>query len=113
MGFTYEIKVFYNQYEVSFLVLEISLDSVTSDEEAIKECKRYCDVYYKQLFEDQYNNMPDTEIQLLVIKKQNGGCLPITIGYTEIRKRYNTIPEKGSSNFEYDRLSKFYDATML
>ena len=109
MEFTYEIKVFYNQYGVSFLVSEISLDSVTSDEGAVKECKRYCDVYYKQLFEDQYNNMPDTEIQLLVIKKQKDGNLPITIGYTEIRKRYNTIPEKGSSIFEYDRFSEFYN----
>ena len=34
----YEIKVFYVQYDVSFLVAETSLDNVTSDEEAVKEC---------------------------------------------------------------------------
>lgn len=104
----YEIKVFYVQYDISFLIDEITLDNVTSDEEAVKECKRYRDVYYKQLFEDQYNDMSDTEVQLLVIKKQSCGCLPITIGYAEIRKRYHTTPEKTSSEFEYDRSQKFY-----
>lgn len=103
----YEIKVFYVQYGVSFLVAEISLDNVSSDKEAIEECDRYRDTYYKMLFKSQYESMPDTEIRLLLVKRSNGD-LPITIGYTEIIKRYNGIPEKESSEFECDRLQKFY-----
>lgn len=103
----YEIKAFYVQYGVSFLVAEISLDNVISDEEAVKECKRHRDVYYKMLFKSQYESMQDTEIRLLLVKRSDNN-LPITIGYTEIIKRYNGIPEKVSSEFEYDRLQKFY-----
>lgn len=103
----YEIKVFYVQYNVSFLVAKISLSNITSDEEAVKECKRHRDAYYKMLFKSQYDSMTDTEIKLLLIKRINDD-LPITIGYTEIIKRYNGIPEKSSSEFEYDRLQKFY-----
>jgi hypothetical protein len=103
----YEIKVFYVQYDVSFLAAEISLDNVTSDEEAVKECKKNRDIYYRILFERQYEGMADTKIELLLIKRINDD-LPITIGYTEIIKRYNAIPEKASSEFEYDRLQEFY-----
>lgn len=103
----YEIKVFYAQYDVSFLVAEISLDNVISDEEAVKECKKHRDTYYRILFERQYEGMADTKIELLLIKRINDD-LPITIGYTEIIKRYNAIPEKASSEFEYDRLQEFY-----
>lgn len=103
----YEIKVFYVQYDVSFLVAEISLDSASSDEEAIKECNRHRDTYYKMLFKSQYESMPDTEIRLLLVKRSDGD-LPITIGYSEIIKRYNGMPEKEDSEFEYDRLQKFY-----
>lgn len=103
----YEIKVFYVQYDVSFLVAEITLNNVTSDEEAVRECERYRDTYYRTLFERQYENMADTKIELLLIKRINDD-FPITIGYTEIIKRYNTMPEKASSEFEYDRLQKFY-----
>lgn len=103
----YEIKVFYVQYDVSFLVAEISLDNITSDEEAVKECKKHRDTYYRILFERQYENMANTEVKLLIVKRSGDG-LPITIGYTEIIKRYNSIPEKASSEFEYDRLQEFY-----
>lgn len=103
----YEIKVFYVQYDVSFLVAEISLDSTSSDEETIEECYRHRDTYYKMLFKSQYESMPDTEIKLLLVKRSDGD-LPITIGYSEIIKRYNGMPEKESSEFEYDRLQKFY-----
>jgi len=103
----YEIKVFYAQYDVSFLVAKISLDNITSDEEAVEECKKYRDTYYRALFERQYENMADTKIKLLLIKRINDD-LPITIGYTEIIKRYNTMPEKASSEFEYDRVQIFY-----
>jgi hypothetical protein len=103
----YEIKVFYVQYDTSFLVTEISLDNVTSDEEAVKECKRHRDTYYKMLFKNQYESMPNTEVKLLLVKR-SGDDLPITIGYTEIIKRYSGIPEKASSEFEYDRVQSFY-----
>ncbi len=106
-GVKYEVKVFYIQYEASFLVSEISLDNVTSDEEAVKECKKHQDAYYRMLLKSQYDNIADTKIELLLIKIINND-LPITIGYTEIIKRYNRIPEKTSSEFEYDRLQNFY-----
>jgi len=103
----YEIKVFYVQYCVSFLVAEISLDNVTSDKEAVRECERYRDTYYRTLFESQYECMPDTEVKLLTVKR-SGYDLPITIGYTEIIKRYSGIPEKASYEFEYDRVQNSY-----
>lgn len=103
----YEIKVFYVQYDVSFLVAEILLDNVTSDKEAVIECERHRDTYYRMLFESQYEGMADTEVKLLIVKR-SGDDLPITIGYTEIIKRYNGIPEKASSEFEYDRVQNFY-----
>lgn len=109
MEFNYEIKVFYVQYNVSFLVSEIPLDSVVSEEDAIKEGKKYRDIYDELLTKDRsYLSMPDTEVKLLIIKRHRDGGLPITIGYLGIFKGYGRCPDMGSSEFEMDRIDEFY-----
>lgn len=51
----YELKIFYTQYEISFLVSSIPL-LARSDIEAIEESKKYKDISLKQLDEPQYTS---------------------------------------------------------
>ena len=95
--YNYELKIFYTQYEVSFLVSLISL-LAKSDTEAIEESKKYKDMYLKQLDEPQYRDMPDTIVTLILFKNKEN-YLPITLGCMEINKYYTFHPNFSGSEF--------------
>lgn len=95
--YNYELKIFYTQYEISFLVSSISL-LARSDTEAIEESKKYKDIYLKQLNEPQYTDMPDTIVTLILFKNKEN-YLPITLGSIEIKKYYTRQPVLSSSEF--------------